>query len=215
MQWWLLMGDDEGSLRYLHSYDEIMKGKGVLQLPSLLLLPPSLPSPCNPAVHTRAVRDIAFSPTDAKFVTCSDDSGLKVFDFDRVRWLSGRYSSSSSVIRFLQAGTSIMEKQKTVACERLFDGHNVIALAHCAARAQSLMATCTPPCATQPDDLVLQDAVNSCDWHPWSSLIVSGSSDATVLQLPPFASPPLPAPQPFRLRSNCGMLALRRRVACS
>jgi hypothetical protein len=27
-QWWLLMGDDEGTLRYLHSYDEIMKGKG-------------------------------------------------------------------------------------------------------------------------------------------------------------------------------------------
>jgi hypothetical protein len=30
MQWWLLMGDDDGTLRYLHSYDEIMKGKGVL-----------------------------------------------------------------------------------------------------------------------------------------------------------------------------------------
>ena len=28
-QWWLLMGDDDGTLRYLHSYDEIMKGKGV------------------------------------------------------------------------------------------------------------------------------------------------------------------------------------------
>ena len=27
-QWWLLMGDDQGTLRYLHSYDEIMKGKG-------------------------------------------------------------------------------------------------------------------------------------------------------------------------------------------
>ena len=26
-QWWLLMGDDQGTLRYLHSYDEIMKGK--------------------------------------------------------------------------------------------------------------------------------------------------------------------------------------------
>jgi hypothetical protein len=27
-----------------------------------------------------------------------------------------------------QAGASIIEKQKTVACERLFDGHNVSAL---------------------------------------------------------------------------------------
>ena len=34
--------------------------------------------------------------------------------------------------------------------------------------------------------------MNSCDWHPWSSLIVSGSSDATVPSLPPAArcSPP-------------------------
>ena len=71
-QWWLLMGDQDGTLRSLHSYDEIMKGK----------------------VHTRAVTDISFSPTDGKFVTCSEDGGLKVFDFDK-------------------AGTSIMEKQKT------------------------------------------------------------------------------------------------------
>ena len=27
-QWWLLMGDADGTLRYLHSYDEIMKGQG-------------------------------------------------------------------------------------------------------------------------------------------------------------------------------------------
>jgi WD40 repeat protein len=35
-------------------------------------------------IHSHAVRDISFSPTDMKFVTCSDDHGLKVFDFDRV-----------------------------------------------------------------------------------------------------------------------------------
>jgi hypothetical protein len=74
-------------------------------------------------VHSRAVRDISFSPTDAKFVTCSDDSGVKVFDFDKVRSrdLGGNVGSDA----LLQAGTSIMDKQKTVACERLFDGHNV------------------------------------------------------------------------------------------
>lgn len=37
-QWWLLMGDDDGTLRYLHSYDEIMKGKGTVCV-SLVLLP--------------------------------------------------------------------------------------------------------------------------------------------------------------------------------
>jgi len=74
-------------------------------------------------VHARAVRDISFSPTDAKFVTCSDDSGLKVFDFDKVRARGDDKNEEGNVLR--QAGTSIMEKRKTVACERLFDGHNV------------------------------------------------------------------------------------------
>jgi hypothetical protein len=48
--------------RYFHDYNEIMGGQ----------------------VHSRALRDISFSPTDVKFVTCSDDNSLKVFDFDRV-----------------------------------------------------------------------------------------------------------------------------------
>ncbi len=37
-QWWLLMGDDDGTLRYLHSYDEIMKGKGGLCMRSAACL---------------------------------------------------------------------------------------------------------------------------------------------------------------------------------
>ena len=74
-------------------------------------------------MHARAVRDISFSPTDAKFVTCSDDSGLKVFDFDKVCLCDDDEDRGSDAL--LQAGTSIMDKHKTVACERLFDGHNV------------------------------------------------------------------------------------------
>jgi polyadenylation factor subunit 2 len=31
--------------------------------------------------HNDAIRDIAFSPNDSKFVTASDDSTLKIFDF--------------------------------------------------------------------------------------------------------------------------------------
>ena len=96
MQWWLLMGDFDGTLRYLHSYDEIMKGKGVQ---CSVLLPACAAAHLAPAVHTRAVRDISFSPTDAKFATCSDDSGLKVFDFDRVRWRHRRDDNSIGLIR--------------------------------------------------------------------------------------------------------------------
>ncbi len=95
MQWWLLMGDFDGTLRYLHSYDEIMKGKGVQCVATRM----RCRSPRASAVHTRAVRDISFSPTDAKFATCSDDSGLKVFDFDRVRWRHRRDDNSIGLIR--------------------------------------------------------------------------------------------------------------------
>ena len=58
MQWWLLMGDFDGTLRYLHSYDEIMKGKGVcavccyphaLPLTSRLQCTPALCHPCTAA----------------------------------------------------------------------------------------------------------------------------------------------------------------------
>ncbi len=94
MQWWLLMGDGDGTLRYLHSYDEIMKGKGVLCVATQM----RCRSPRVSAVHTRAVTDISFSPTDAKFATCSDDSGLKVFDFDRVRCRYRRDDNSAGLI---------------------------------------------------------------------------------------------------------------------
>lgn len=33
------------------------------------------------SAHDHAIRDLAFSPTDSKFVTASDDSTLKIFDF--------------------------------------------------------------------------------------------------------------------------------------
>lgn len=33
------------------------------------------------SAHGHAIRDLAFSPTDSKFVTASDDSTLKIFDF--------------------------------------------------------------------------------------------------------------------------------------
>lgn len=64
-----------------------------------VLLPACAAAHLAPAVHTRAVRDISFSPTDAKFATCSDDSGLKVFDFDRVSWRHGRDDNRMGLIR--------------------------------------------------------------------------------------------------------------------
>ena len=65
-QWWLLMGDADGTLRYLHSYDEIMKGKGAVCV-SLAILPRghwrfcSAFACCEGRVllpHRRQVRDV-------------------------------------------------------------------------------------------------------------------------------------------------------------
>jgi polyadenylation factor subunit 2 len=35
--------------------------------------------------HKEAVRDISFSPTDSKFVSCSDDVTLKIWDFGKCK----------------------------------------------------------------------------------------------------------------------------------
>src|SRR3569833_2849465 len=57
---WLFSADHDGIIKYLlpnFNYVESLQG------------------------HNDPVRDLAFSPTDAKFVTASDDSSLKIFDF--------------------------------------------------------------------------------------------------------------------------------------
>ena len=56
----LVTGDDAGRIKYWQ---------------------PSMNNVWAMAAHEGAVRDISFSPTDAKFVSCSDDTSLKVFDF--------------------------------------------------------------------------------------------------------------------------------------
>lgn len=57
---WLLTGEDDGKLKYWKPNLECVKAE--------------------PA-HKEAVRGIAFSPSDLKFASCSDDSTIKVWDF--------------------------------------------------------------------------------------------------------------------------------------
>jgi polyadenylation factor subunit 2 len=65
MQWshnndWLVAADDSGMLKYWQSnMNNVKAWKG----------------------HREAVRDLAFCPTDLKFVSCSDDRCVKVWDF--------------------------------------------------------------------------------------------------------------------------------------
>lgn len=57
---WLLAANDEGIVYYLQ---------------------PTLNNPHKFQAHTMPVRDLAFAPSDAKFVTASDDATLKIWDF--------------------------------------------------------------------------------------------------------------------------------------
>lgn len=57
---WLLSADDEGTVKYWQ---------------------PNFNNVNEFRAHDMPVRDLAFSPTDVKFVTASDDSSLKIFDF--------------------------------------------------------------------------------------------------------------------------------------
>ena len=57
---WLIAANDEGTVYYLQ---------------------PTLNNPHSFKGHDAPIRDLAFSPTDTKFVTASDDNNLKVWDF--------------------------------------------------------------------------------------------------------------------------------------
>lgn len=59
----LVSGDDAGNVRYWRTNLELVK---------------------STAAHKEAVRQVAFSPTDLKFATASDDSTVRVWDFARV-----------------------------------------------------------------------------------------------------------------------------------
>lgn len=57
---WLLSGDQNGTVKYWQ---------------------PNFNNVNNITAHSNGVRDIAFSPNDSKFLTCGDDSMLKIWNF--------------------------------------------------------------------------------------------------------------------------------------
>ena len=70
---WLLSGDQNGTVKYWQ---------------------PNFNNVNNISAHANGVRDIAFSPNDLKFLTCGDDSALKIWNFNNgkeERTLSGHH----------------------------------------------------------------------------------------------------------------------------
>lgn len=57
---WLVSGDNTGTVKYWQ---------------------PNMSNVKAFAAHNESVRDISFAPSDTKFVSCSDDLGIKVWDF--------------------------------------------------------------------------------------------------------------------------------------
>ena len=70
---WLLSGDQNGTVKYWQ---------------------PNFNNVNNISAHANGVRDIAFSPNDLKFLTCGDDSAIKIWNFNNgkeERTLSGHH----------------------------------------------------------------------------------------------------------------------------
>ncbi|AOW26735.1 cleavage polyadenylation factor subunit [Candida albicans SC5314] len=70
---WLLSGDQNGTVKYWQ---------------------PNFNNVNNISAHANGVRDIAFSPNDSKFLTCGDDSAIKIWNFNNgkeERTLSGHH----------------------------------------------------------------------------------------------------------------------------
>ena len=65
---WFLSGDDAGCIKYWQTNLNNLK---------------SIDN-----AHTEPVRGLAFSPSDLKFTSCSDDTTVKVFDFARAQCVS-------------------------------------------------------------------------------------------------------------------------------
>ena len=57
---WMLTGDDKGYVKYWQA-----------NMNNVQMYP----------AHLEAVRGLSFSPTDAKFTSCSDDRTVRIFDF--------------------------------------------------------------------------------------------------------------------------------------
>ncbi|RMZ81622.1 hypothetical protein DV737_g2441, partial [Chaetothyriales sp. CBS 132003] len=192
---WLVAANDEGTVYYLQ---------------------PTLNNPYQFKGHDAPIRDLAFAPTDSKFVTASDDNSLKIWDF----------TSSQNISTFSDHGWDVKacdwhpskglvvsgSKDHSV---RLWDprtsrnlttlhGHKAPITATVFSRLRDqLLATAARDGQTRIFDLRLmrdvailrghEKGVASIAWHPLHASIISSGGDDGALHTYLLSEPNTPA----------------------
>ncbi|MCJ1473230.1 pre-mRNA cleavage and polyadenylation factor (CPF) complex subunit [Lambiella insularis] len=155
--------------------------------------------------HGDPIRDIAFSPNDAKFITACDDATLKIFDFaggTEESTLSGHSWDAKSVDWHPTKGLIVSGSKdhlvklwdpRTGRCLTTLHGHkNAISKTVFEPQRGLLLATCARDQTARVFDLrMMRDVcllrgsekdISTLTWHPIHvSLLSTGGSDGSIL----------------------------------
>lgn len=154
--------------------------------------------------HSDPVRDLAFAPTDVKFVTASDDASLKIFDFargDEELTLTGHQWDAKCVDWHPSKGLLVSGSKdhqvklwdpRTGRCLTTLHGHkNTVAMTKFEPHNGVLLASCARDQTARVFDLrmmrdvfLLKDhekEISSLVWHPiHSSMLTTGGGDGAM-----------------------------------
>ena len=155
--------------------------------------------------HNDPIRDLSFSPNDAKFVTACDDATLKIFDFAagiEESTLSGHNWDAKSVDWHPTKGLLVSGSKdhqvklwdpRTGRCLTTLHGHkNTISKTAFEPTRGQLLATCARDQTARVFDLrMMRDVcllrgnekdISTLTWHPFhASLLTTGGSDGSIL----------------------------------
>ncbi|KAI9729439.1 MAG: pre-mRNA cleavage and polyadenylation factor (CPF) complex subunit [Cirrosporium novae-zelandiae] len=154
--------------------------------------------------HNDAIRDLAFAPTDSKFVTACDDASLKIFDFAggiEESTLTGHNWDVKSVDWHPTKGLLVSGSKdhqvklwdpRTGRCLTTLHGHkNTISKTVFEPNRGQLLATCARDQTARVFDLrMMRDVcllrghekdISTLTWHPIHvSLLTTGGSDGSI-----------------------------------
>ena len=180
---WLISADQDGIVKYWQTNFNNVKG---IQ------------------AHTDPIRDLAFAPTDTKFVTASDDATLKIFDFAggvEESTLTGHQWDAKCVDWHPSKGLLVSGSKdhqvklwdpRTGRCLTTLHGHkNTVAMTKFEPTNGVLLASCArDPVARVFDIRMMRDVfllkghekeISSLTWHPiHSSMLTTGGGDGSM-----------------------------------
>ncbi|KAI3404810.1 PFS2 [Candida oxycetoniae] len=181
---WLLSGDQNGTIKYWQ---------------------PNFNNVNNIMAHSNGVRDIAFSPNDSKFLTCGDDSLVKIWNFSNgkeERSLSGHNWEVKSADWHKDLGLIVSGSKDNLV--KLWDPRVNECIATLHGFKHTVNTTRFQPCGTKrllasvsrdrscrvfdlttmKDMLVIRDSetdLSCCSWHPQhASLLTTAAFNGSI-----------------------------------